>query len=108
MQRVRAPGGGPDQRAAAGQGGQEGQQRGPRLHAAAPRLPPARAHGQWLTVIEARGDTWHVWLSPPSAQHELVGGFSGLRPATEHQDYVISLDTARGWVTVAGIRYVLR
>ena len=33
-----------------------------------------------------------------------VGEYSGLRPATEHRDYCISADEARGVINVAGIR----
>lgn len=47
----------------------------------------------------------HVNTLFPSIQPSTVlGGYAGLRPATEHQDYCIHLDTGRGWVTVAGIR----
>ena len=47
----------------------------------------------------------HVNTLFPSFQPSTVlGGYAGLRPATEHQDYCIYLDTGRGWVTVAGIR----
>ena len=34
----------------------------------------------------------------------VVATYAGLRPATEHQDYVIHAHTDRHWVTVAGIR----
>ena len=33
-----------------------------------------------------------------------LGVYAGLRPATQHQDYCINFDLARGWVTVGGIR----
>ena len=43
-------------------------------------------------------------LYPDIRNCQLLGGYSGLRPATQHQDYVIDIDAGHGWVTVAGIR----
>lgn len=43
-------------------------------------------------------------LYPDIRNCKLLGGYSGLRPATEHQDYVINIDAGHGWVRVAGIR----
>jgi glycerol-3-phosphate dehydrogenase len=43
-----------------------------------------------------------------TAHYEVLGSYSGLRPATEHRDYQIashpSGDGSGGWVTVGGIR----
>ena len=43
-------------------------------------------------------------LYPDLDTSRLLGGYSGLRPASQHQDYCISFDLGRGWVTVASIR----
>ena len=43
-------------------------------------------------------------LYPDIVECPLLGGWSGLRPATQQQDYIIDIDTGHGWVTVAGIR----
>ena len=40
---------------------------------------------------------------PPSPAQTVTACFAGLRPATEHRDYVLKVDPA-GWVTVGGIR----
>ena len=44
-------------------------------------------------------------LSPRGAA--ILGVYSGLRPATEHQDYIINFDLDNRWITVGGIRYRL-
>ena len=43
-------------------------------------------------------------LYPGLDTARLLGGYSGLRPASEHQDYCISLQLWRGWVRLASIR----
>ena len=43
-------------------------------------------------------------LYPLLDTSRLIGGYSGLRPASQHQDYSITFDLGRGWVRVAGIR----
>lgn len=43
-------------------------------------------------------------LYPSMRSARPVGLYAGLRPATQHQDYCINIDLARGWVTVGGIR----
>jgi len=43
-------------------------------------------------------------LYPEIQVSSFLGTYSGLRPATQHQDYCINLDSGSGWVTVAGIR----
>ena len=35
---------------------------------------------------------------------EVLGTYSGLRPATEHRDYQIAARPAHRWITVGGIR----
>ena len=47
----------------------------------------------------------HLFLLYPSMRSARpVGLYAGLRPATQHQDFYINIDLARGWVTVGGIR----
>jgi glycerol-3-phosphate dehydrogenase len=41
---------------------------------------------------------------PALAEAEVVGTYSGLRPATEHRDYQIAARPAERWITVGGIR----
>jgi glycerol-3-phosphate dehydrogenase len=41
---------------------------------------------------------------PALKDAQVLGTYSGLRPATEHRDYQIRADGARAWITVAGIR----
>ena len=43
-------------------------------------------------------------LYPGTKVASLLGTYAGLRPATEHQDYMVSLDLTRGWITLGGIR----
>ena len=43
-------------------------------------------------------------LYPGAKVASLLGTYAGLRPATEHQDYVVSIDLTRGWITLGGIR----
>jgi len=43
-------------------------------------------------------------LYPSMREATPLGLYAGLRPATQHQDYCINIDLARGWVTVGGIR----
>ena len=43
-------------------------------------------------------------LYPSLDTSTLLGGYSGLRPASEHQDYCIRFELSRGWVRVASIR----
>jgi glycerol-3-phosphate dehydrogenase len=53
-----------------------------------------------LKDLIARGQR----LVPELSRHPVTAVYAGLRPATEHKDYQIRLDTANGWITVAGIR----
>eukprot|EP00092_Neocalanus_flemingeri_P007384 GFUD01007972.1.p1 GENE.GFUD01007972.1~~GFUD01007972.1.p1 ORF type:complete len:416 (+),score=114.41 GFUD01007972.1:113-1360(+) len=47
----------------------------------------------------------HIHSLYPSMRSAVpLGLYAGLRPATQHQDYCIDIDLARGWVTVGGIR----
>jgi len=47
----------------------------------------------------------HIYSLYPSMRTAVpVGLYAGLRPATQHQDYCINIDMARGWVMVGGIR----
>ena len=43
-------------------------------------------------------------LYPGLDTSRLLGGYSGLRPASQHQDYCIRFELSRGWVRVASIR----
>ncbi len=52
-----------------------------------------------LRAIRAEGER----ILPALAGAAVTACFAGLRPATEHRDYVLATDPA-GWITVAGIR----
>ena len=41
---------------------------------------------------------------PQLKGHQIVGTYSGIRPASEYRDYQISINRAKQWVTVGGIR----
>ena len=41
---------------------------------------------------------------PELADAEVLGTYSGLRPASEHRDYVIASDVEKQWISVGGIR----
>ena len=41
---------------------------------------------------------------PALSNAEVVGTYSGLRPASEHRDYVIASDAEHQWISVGGIR----
>ena len=43
-------------------------------------------------------------MVPALKNHEVVGTYAGLRPATQHRDYWIEPQMSRNWVTVGGIR----
>ena len=43
-------------------------------------------------------------LYPSTKDASILGVYAGLRPATEHQDYIVSIDLSRGWITLGGIR----
>lgn len=43
-------------------------------------------------------------MVPALAAEPVTATFAGLRPATEHRDYVVEALPARNWITVAGIR----
>jgi glycerol-3-phosphate dehydrogenase len=43
-------------------------------------------------------------IVPALAGHTVTATYAGLRPATEHRDYVLKTDPAAGWITVGGIR----
>jgi glycerol-3-phosphate dehydrogenase len=43
-------------------------------------------------------------MLPALAGQTVTATFAGLRPATEHRDYVLKVDAAAGWITVGGIR----
>ncbi len=53
-----------------------------------------------LHDLRAKG----IEMLPALAQFEVTTVYAGLRPATEHQDYQISQDVARNYVSVSGIR----
>eukprot|EP01090_Pellita_catalonica_P009401 TRINITY_DN2046_c0_g2_i1.p1 TRINITY_DN2046_c0_g2~~TRINITY_DN2046_c0_g2_i1.p1 ORF type:complete len:199 (+),score=18.41 TRINITY_DN2046_c0_g2_i1:618-1214(+) len=38
------------------------------------------------------------------ARAKVVGSYAGIRPATEHKDYQISIDREMNWITCGGIR----
>ncbi|WP_290752022.1 NAD(P)/FAD-dependent oxidoreductase [Amaricoccus sp.] len=52
-----------------------------------------------LRAIRAEGER----MIPALAGETVTACFAGLRPATEHRDYVLKVDPA-GWITVGGIR----
>merc|ERR1739836_235786 len=52
----------------------------------------------------ARLRAWATTAVPALRDAEVIGTYSGLRPATEFRDYQISIDRDQGWVTVGGIR----
>jgi glycerol-3-phosphate dehydrogenase len=43
-------------------------------------------------------------MLPALAGQTVTATFAGLRPATEHRDYVLKVDAPAGWITVGGIR----
>jgi glycerol-3-phosphate dehydrogenase len=43
-------------------------------------------------------------MLPSLAGQPVNAAFAGLRPATEHRDYVLDVDGAASWITVGGIR----
>ena len=53
-----------------------------------------------LEKLKARA----VELLPALKDVDVTAFYAGLRPATEHQDYVIEAHKAENWITVAGIR----
>lgn len=53
-----------------------------------------------LADLRAKG----IEMLPDLANFEVTTVYAGLRPATEHQDYQITQDTAQNYVTVGGIR----
>lgn len=58
-----------------------------------------------VSVTSANNLLEHLQSLYPDIQaSSFLGTYSGLRPATQHQDYCIQLNIGNGWVTVAGIR----
>jgi glycerol-3-phosphate dehydrogenase len=53
-----------------------------------------------LSAIIADGAS----MLPALADQTVTATYAGLRPATEHRDYVLKADAAAGWITVGGIR----
>jgi glycerol-3-phosphate dehydrogenase len=53
-----------------------------------------------LRAIIADGTT----MLPALAGQTVNASYAGLRPATEHRDYVLKVDGSAGWITVGGIR----
>jgi glycerol-3-phosphate dehydrogenase len=45
-----------------------------------------------------------VAMLPGLADQTVTATYAGLRPATEHRDYMLSVDAGARWITVAGIR----
>jgi glycerol-3-phosphate dehydrogenase len=43
-------------------------------------------------------------IVPALADEPVTATFAGLRPATEHRDYIVEALPAEGWITIAGIR----
>ena len=64
-----------------------------------------------MTILESWGcigtiqqlREWGEKVCPSLKGAEILGTYSGLRPATEHRDYQI-IDQGHRWITVAGIR----
>ncbi len=53
-----------------------------------------------LKRIIAEGEA----MLPELASQTITANFAGLRPATEHRDYILNADAEAGWITVGGIR----
>ncbi len=60
----------------------------------------ASTEAQALQDLRAKG----IEMLPGLATYEVTTTYAGLRPATEHQDYQITQDRARNYITVGGIR----
>jgi glycerol-3-phosphate dehydrogenase len=60
----------------------------------------ASTEAQTLLDLRAKG----IEMLPGLAAYEVTTTYAGLRPATEHQDYQITQDRARNYITVGGIR----
>ncbi|MCK4713871.1 MAG: NAD(P)/FAD-dependent oxidoreductase [Marinosulfonomonas sp.] len=60
----------------------------------------ASTDAQTLADLRAKG----IEMLPALAGQEVTTVYAGLRPATEFQDYQISQDTGRNYVSVGGIR----
>ncbi len=60
----------------------------------------ATCDSETLELLKARA----LEMLPSLAGIGVNAIYAGLRPATEHKDYVISALKAQGWITVAGIR----
>jgi len=60
----------------------------------------ASTEAQTLHDLRTKG----IQMLPGLAGFEVTTTYAGLRPATEHQDYQITQDQARHYVTVGGIR----
>ena len=60
----------------------------------------ASTDAQTLLDLRAKG----IEMLPGLATYEVTTTYAGLRPATEHQDYQITQDHARNYITVGGIR----
>ena len=60
----------------------------------------ATCDGPTLSAMIAEG----TQMLPALAGQTVTANFAGLRPATEHRDYVLKVDAANGWITVGGIR----
>jgi glycerol-3-phosphate dehydrogenase len=43
-------------------------------------------------------------MVPALGEHAITATFAGLRPATQHRDYVLNADRDSKWITVGGIR----
>ena len=60
----------------------------------------ARCDDATLRAIIADGTV----MLPALAGQTVNASYAGLRPATEHRDYVLKVDGSEGWITVGGIR----
>ena len=60
----------------------------------------ASTEAKTLKDLRAKG----IEMLPALANYEVTTVYAGLRPATEHQDYQISQDPERNYITVGGIR----
>ena len=63
-----------------------------RIHATVDSAVLERIIGEGTTML------------PALAGQTVTATFAGLRPATEHRDYVLKVDGDQGWITVGGIR----
>ncbi|KDO26539.1 hypothetical protein SPRG_07941 [Saprolegnia parasitica CBS 223.65] len=63
-----------------------------------------REHPTTDPVVLGRLAAFGKRVLPGLAATPIVGSYAGLRPATQHRDYQLSLHVTKRWITVAGVR----